>query len=268
MEISSGVRTLTLAETFTIAHASSDGERGRVGGAAPRRSRRSRRGRAGRPLRRVGRDVPCVRRRRRRRARRRPVRARGDRGAPARDGRLAGRLLRASNARCTISSASSSGSRRGASSGSRDRTPETTYTIGIDTVDGTADRARRAVEAGFRRLKVKVGGADDLARLRGDPRGDCDLPAAGRRERGLEPRRGPRAAAAARRPRRRADRAAVPGRTTSMLPRAPRHRAAASRDRDRRGLPHAARRRRRSRPTPTASTSSSPRRGGIREASA
>jgi L-alanine-DL-glutamate epimerase-like enolase superfamily enzyme len=44
-------------------------------------------------------------------------------------------------------------------------TPETTFTIGIDTVDGTADRARRAVEAGYRRLKVKVGGADDLPRL-------------------------------------------------------------------------------------------------------
>jgi L-alanine-DL-glutamate epimerase-like enolase superfamily enzyme len=41
--------------------------------------------------------------------------------------------------------------------------PATSYTIGIDTVEGTADRARRA--AGFRFLKVKVGGPDDLARL-------------------------------------------------------------------------------------------------------
>jgi L-alanine-DL-glutamate epimerase-like enolase superfamily enzyme len=41
--------------------------------------------------------------------------------------------------------------------------PVTSYTLGIDTVDGTRDRARRA--AGFRALKVKVGGADDLARL-------------------------------------------------------------------------------------------------------
>ena len=41
--------------------------------------------------------------------------------------------------------------------------PPTSYTIGIDTVDGTADRARRAT--GFEVLKVKVGGADDLARL-------------------------------------------------------------------------------------------------------
>jgi L-alanine-DL-glutamate epimerase-like enolase superfamily enzyme len=45
-------------------------------------------------------------------------------------------------------------------------TPETTYTIGIDTVEGTADRARRAIDAGYRRLKIKVGGADDLPRLK------------------------------------------------------------------------------------------------------
>jgi L-alanine-DL-glutamate epimerase-like enolase superfamily enzyme len=41
--------------------------------------------------------------------------------------------------------------------------PPTSYTIGMDTVDGTRDRARRA--RSFRALKVKVGGADDLARL-------------------------------------------------------------------------------------------------------
>jgi L-Ala-D/L-Glu epimerase len=41
--------------------------------------------------------------------------------------------------------------------------PPTSYTIGIDTLEGTGDRARRA--QGFRALKVKVGGADDLARL-------------------------------------------------------------------------------------------------------
>jgi L-alanine-DL-glutamate epimerase-like enolase superfamily enzyme len=41
--------------------------------------------------------------------------------------------------------------------------PVTSYTLGIDTLEGTRDRARRAV--GFRALKVKVGGADDLARL-------------------------------------------------------------------------------------------------------
>jgi L-Ala-D/L-Glu epimerase len=43
-------------------------------------------------------------------------------------------------------------------------TPPTSYTIGIDTVEGTADRARRA--AGFHVLKVKVGGPGDVERLR------------------------------------------------------------------------------------------------------
>jgi L-alanine-DL-glutamate epimerase-like enolase superfamily enzyme len=43
------------------------------------------------------------------------------------------------------------------------RTPPTSYTIGIDTVEGTADRARRA--AAFHVLKVKVGGPGDLERL-------------------------------------------------------------------------------------------------------
>jgi L-alanine-DL-glutamate epimerase-like enolase superfamily enzyme len=41
--------------------------------------------------------------------------------------------------------------------------PVTSYTLGIDTIEGTRDRARRA--ASFRALKVKVGGPDDLARL-------------------------------------------------------------------------------------------------------
>ncbi len=41
--------------------------------------------------------------------------------------------------------------------------PPTSYTIGIDSLDGTRDRARRARE--FRALKIKVGGAEDLARL-------------------------------------------------------------------------------------------------------
>jgi len=41
--------------------------------------------------------------------------------------------------------------------------PPTSYTIGIDSVDGTRDRARRAGE--FRALKIKVGGSDDLARV-------------------------------------------------------------------------------------------------------
>ena len=42
--------------------------------------------------------------------------------------------------------------------------PETSYTIGIDSLDGTADRVRRA--SAFRRLKVKVGGPGDIERLR------------------------------------------------------------------------------------------------------
>jgi L-Ala-D/L-Glu epimerase / N-acetyl-D-glutamate racemase len=41
--------------------------------------------------------------------------------------------------------------------------PHTSFTIGIDSLEGTRDRARRA--AGFRSLKVKVGGAEDLERL-------------------------------------------------------------------------------------------------------
>lgn len=43
-------------------------------------------------------------------------------------------------------------------------TPPTSYTIGIDTVEGTADRARRA--NGYEVLKIKVGGPGDVERLR------------------------------------------------------------------------------------------------------
>jgi L-alanine-DL-glutamate epimerase-like enolase superfamily enzyme len=43
-------------------------------------------------------------------------------------------------------------------------TPPTSYTIGIDSVEGTADRARRAT--GYEVLKVKVGGPGDIERLR------------------------------------------------------------------------------------------------------
>jgi L-alanine-DL-glutamate epimerase-like enolase superfamily enzyme len=43
-------------------------------------------------------------------------------------------------------------------------TPPTSYTIGIDSVEGTADRTRRAT--GYEVLKIKVGGAADLERLR------------------------------------------------------------------------------------------------------
>jgi L-alanine-DL-glutamate epimerase-like enolase superfamily enzyme len=44
-------------------------------------------------------------------------------------------------------------------------TPPTSFTIGLDTVEGTEDRVGRAVAAGYRRLKVKLGGAEDVARL-------------------------------------------------------------------------------------------------------
>ena len=43
------------------------------------------------------------------------------------------------------------------------RAPHTSFTIGIDTVEGTRERVRRAQD--FRSLKVKVGGAEDLERL-------------------------------------------------------------------------------------------------------
>lgn len=43
-------------------------------------------------------------------------------------------------------------------------TPPTSYTIGIDSVEGTADRVRRA--PGYDVLKIKVGGPGDLERLR------------------------------------------------------------------------------------------------------
>ena len=43
-------------------------------------------------------------------------------------------------------------------------TPPTSYTIGIDSVEGTADKTRRAT--GYEVLKVKVGGAADVERLR------------------------------------------------------------------------------------------------------
>jgi L-Ala-D/L-Glu epimerase len=46
---------------------------------------------------------------------------------------------------------------------SPEHTPPTSYTIGIDSVEGTRDRAHRA--RGYRALKVKVGGTEDLARL-------------------------------------------------------------------------------------------------------
>ena len=51
--------------------------------------------------------------------------------------------------------------------------PPSSYTISIDTVEGTRDRVRRA--KGFGSLKVKMGGADDLERL-GAVRSETDVP--------------------------------------------------------------------------------------------
>jgi L-Ala-D/L-Glu epimerase len=51
--------------------------------------------------------------------------------------------------------------------------PPTSFTIGLDTLEGTRERARRA--RGFRALKVKVGAADDLARLEA-VRAESDAP--------------------------------------------------------------------------------------------
>ena len=53
------------------------------------------------------------------------------------------------------------------------RAPATSFTIGIDTLEGTLGRARRAKEFGA--LKVKVGGAEDLARLEA-VRAESDAP--------------------------------------------------------------------------------------------
>jgi L-alanine-DL-glutamate epimerase-like enolase superfamily enzyme len=41
--------------------------------------------------------------------------------------------------------------------------PATSYTVGVDTVEGTIDRVRRHPE--FEVIKLKLGGADDVARL-------------------------------------------------------------------------------------------------------
>jgi len=53
------------------------------------------------------------------------------------------------------------------------RIPPTSYTISIDTLEGTRARAHRA--RGYRALKVKVGGRDDLARLEA-VRAESDAP--------------------------------------------------------------------------------------------
>ena len=95
--------------------------------------------------------------------------------------------------------------------GLADRTPPTSYTIGIDSIEGTADRARRAAEAGYRRLKVKLGGEADLERLEAI-RAVCDLPLRVDANEGWSVRRRARAPAGARPARRRIRRTAAPRR--------------------------------------------------------
>jgi L-Ala-D/L-Glu epimerase len=51
--------------------------------------------------------------------------------------------------------------------------PPTSYTIGLDTLDATRNRARRATK--FRALKIKVGGSEDLARVEA-VRAESDAP--------------------------------------------------------------------------------------------
>ena len=90
--------------------------------------------------------------------------------------------------------------------------PPTDFTIGIDEPDVVAERAARA--AHFPALKIKCGGPARPRDARGGPRG-LRRPDPGRRQHRLDPGRGGRAAARARAARRRAHRAAVPGRAGS-----------------------------------------------------
>ena len=46
-----------------------------------------------------------------------------------------------------------------------DRVPPTTYTVGIDPPERMAEKASAAVDAGFERLKIKLGTDDDRARF-------------------------------------------------------------------------------------------------------
>ena len=243
MEISSGVRTLTLAETFTIARGSTDAEE--VVWAEIRHGGHVGRG-EGAPDDRYGESVeasPRVHRRRRRRARRRPVRARGDRDAPARARRLGRRLLRG---RMRAARPRRQARRAADLAPARARRPHAGDLVhDRHRLDRGHGRPRRgAAEAGYRRLKVKLGGEGDLERLRGDPRASATCRCGSTPTRAGTSTRRARLLPDARRARRRVDRAAVPGRRARRVPRAARRRQRHPAGR-RRGLPHAARRRRR-----------------------
>ena len=83
-------------------------------------------------------------------------------------------------------------------------------------MEGTRDRARRA--RGFRALKVKVGAADDLARLQA-VRAETDAPLRVDANEGWTLEAARELVPAPGRARRGADRAAVPGRRPGILPR-------------------------------------------------
>jgi L-alanine-DL-glutamate epimerase-like enolase superfamily enzyme len=174
MEISSGVRTLTLAETFTIARGSTDAEQvvwaeishgGHVG-----------RG-EGAPDDRYGESVEAARD---------FIDSSGEAlgedplALEAIEARLrarGGSVVGCCAVECALHDLAGKlmGQPTWRVLGLADRTPETSYTIGIDSIEGTADRAARAAAAGYKRLKVKLGGAGDLERLEAI-RAVCDLP--------------------------------------------------------------------------------------------
>jgi L-alanine-DL-glutamate epimerase-like enolase superfamily enzyme len=174
MEISSGVRTLTLAETFTIARGSTVAEE--VVWAEIRLGSHVGRG-EGAPDDRYGESVDAAR-----------AFIESSAGALGDDPFALEEIERRLRARggsvvgcCAVECAlhdlvgKLTGQPTWRLLGLAGRTPETSYTLGIDSVDGTADRARRASAAGYRRLKVKLGGAADLERLEAI-RAACDLP--------------------------------------------------------------------------------------------
>ena len=174
MQISSGVRTLTLQETFTIARGSTDSEQ--VVWAEIRHGDQVGRG-EGAPDDRYGESVDAARA---------YIDAAGDalgddpfalEAIEARLRERAGSVVGCCAVECALHDLVGKlvGQPTWRLLGLADRTPETSYTIGIDSVDGTADRARRAAEAGYRRLKIKLGGEGDLERLHAI-RAVCDLP--------------------------------------------------------------------------------------------
>jgi L-alanine-DL-glutamate epimerase-like enolase superfamily enzyme len=174
MEIASGVRTLTLSETFTIARGSTDTEQ--VVWAEIRHGGHVGRG-EGAPDDRYGESVEAARA-----FIDGSAEALGDdplalEAIEARLRARSGSVVGCCAVECALHDLAGKliGQPTWRLLGLADRTPETSYTIGIDSITGTADRARRASEAGYRRLKVKLGGEGDLERLEAI-RAVCDLP--------------------------------------------------------------------------------------------